>query len=113
MTTNKPRVVCHEVKAVGAPVTLKFIVREDVVDEYMSTLSERHRVVSSSPLIRLSDYEALHAECENLRRLLRRCEPVLIAHAGASHMTDGFRPRRNSWDELVEQIDAALHGGLP
>lgn len=57
--------------------------------------------------------EALQAECEQLRRLLQRCEPVLIAHAGASHMTDGFRPRRNSWDELVEQIDAALHGGLP
>lgn len=68
MKTNKPRVVCHEVKAVGAPVTLKFIVREDVADEYMSTLSESHPVVSSSPLIRISDYEALQAECESLRK---------------------------------------------
>ncbi len=67
MKTNKPEVVCHAVKAVGAPVTLKFIVREDIADEYMNTLSERHPVVSSSPLIHLSAYEALQAECEKMR----------------------------------------------
>lgn len=80
MTTNKPEVVCHAVKAAGAPVTLKFIVREDVADEYMSKLSECHPVVSSSPLIRLSDYETLREECEKLRGEVAGLHAALAAH---------------------------------
>lgn len=48
------------------------------------------------------------AECEKLRELLLQSAPIVHAHAGASHMLEGFRPRRNKWDALVEQIDAAL-----
>lgn len=40
--------------------------------------------------------------------LLSKCAPVMRAHAGASHMIEGFRPKRNQWDELVEAIDEAI-----
>lgn len=60
------------------------------------------------PRIRQSEYAALQAEREKLRNLLRHAQPVIRAHAEASHMLEGFRPRRNQWDELVEGIDAAL-----
>lgn len=52
--------------------------------------------------------EKLRAECEKLRNLLRHAYPIIKAHVGASHMLDGFRPKRNQWDELVETIDAAM-----
>lgn len=89
MKTNKPEVVCHAVKAVGAPVTLKFIVREDIADEYMNTLSERHPVVSSSPLIHLSAYEALQAESEKLRAAIRRlCNIYVVDDYYEGHLRD-------------------------
>lgn len=52
--------------------------------------------------------EKLQAECEKLRNLLRHAQPIIRAHAEASHMLEGFRPRRNQWDELAEGIDAAI-----
>lgn len=71
-------------------------------------------------LVRLSDCERLQAdrerlqaEHEKLRNLLRHAQPIIKAHAGASHMLDGFRPKRNQWDELVEAIDAAMQEDKP
>lgn len=52
--------------------------------------------------------DALHSEAEALRALLNKALPVVEAHAGASHMLDGFRPIRNKWDELVDGIRAAM-----
>ena len=60
------------------------------------------------PRVSEVDYEALQAECEQLRNLLRHAQPIIRAHAGASHMLDGFRPKRNQWDELVDAVDAAI-----
>ena len=57
------------------------------------------------PLIRQSDHIA---EAGRMVELLRECYPVMTAHAGTSHMLEGFRPRRNKWDELIDRIDAAL-----
>lgn len=54
-----------------------------------------------------SDYEALHAECEKLRAVLKRYHSIVKAHAGASHMLDGFRPKRNAYDDLVDQVEEA------
>lgn len=47
-------------------------------------------------------------EAEVLRALLGKALPVVEAHAGASHMLDGFRPARNKWDDLVDGIRAAM-----
>lgn len=47
-------------------------------------------------------------EAEALRELLNKALPVVEAHAGASHMLEGFRPARNKWDELVDGIRAAM-----
>ncbi|MDH2244849.1 hypothetical protein N5J76_03180 [Pseudomonas sp. GD03855] len=47
-------------------------------------------------------------EAEALRELLNKSLPVVEAHAGASHMLEGFRPIRNKWDELVDGIRAAM-----
>lgn len=58
--------------------------------------------------VSLEDYEALQAEFEKLRNLLRHAQPIIRAHAEASHMLEGVRPRRNQWDELVEGIDTAM-----
>lgn len=52
--------------------------------------------------------EHLQAEREKLRALLLQSAPIIHAHAGASHMLEGFKPKRNKWDALVEQIDAAI-----
>lgn len=51
---------------------------------------------------------ALRAEVEALRALLGKSLPIVEAHAGASHMLEGFRPTRNKWDELVDGIRAAM-----
>lgn len=111
MTTRKPEVVCHAVKAVGAPVTLKFIVREDVADEYMNTLSERHPVVSSSPLIHLSAYEALQAECETLRKDAERyrfAAKHLILAGGVERIGWLVAPLgKEQWDKCLDDTMAA------
>lgn len=59
----------------------------------------------------LEERDALNAENERLRNLLRRVHPIVQAHAGASHLLEGFRPKRNQWDELVDAIDAAMREG--
>jgi len=90
----RPRVVCIPVEQVRAP--------ED---------SGNHE----KPEAPLTDHERLQAEterlqagCEKLRNLLRHAQPIIRAHAEASHMLDGFRHRRNQWDDLCDRIDAAL-----
>src|SRR5690554_3214788 len=57
----------------------------------------------------LEQVDALKAECEKLRALLSQSAPIVHAHAEASHLLEGFRPKRNQWDDLAEAIDAALH----
>jgi len=52
--------------------------------------------------------DQLRAEVDALRALLSKSLPVVEAHAGASHMLEGFRPIRNKWDELVDGIRAAM-----
>lgn len=53
-------------------------------------------------------YKGLMNDYQQTLALLRQAAPIVHAHAGASHMLDGFRPKRNKWDELAESIDAAL-----
>ena len=55
--------------------------------------------------------KALQAENERLRNLLRRAHPIVCAHARASHLLEGLRPKRNQWDELADAIDAAKQQG--
>ena len=57
-------------------------------------------------------YKVLANRHQQTLALLRQAAPIVHAHAGASHMLDGFRPKRNKWDELAESVDAALakHG---
>lgn len=55
-----------------------------------------------------AERDQLREEAEALRALLNKALPVVEAHAGASHMLDGFRPARNKWDELVDGIRAVM-----
>lgn len=68
---------------------------------------------NSGEYVRLAEHEALQAECEKLRALLLQSAPIIHAHAGASHMLEGFKPKRNKWDELAEEIDAAMRSDKP
>ncbi|MAD27102.1 MAG: hypothetical protein CMK75_03605 [Pseudomonadales bacterium] len=52
--------------------------------------------------------EADKARIAELEAALSECAPVMRAHAGASHMLEGFKPRRNEWDDLCDRIDEAL-----
>lgn len=54
------------------------------------------------------EIDQLRAEVQALLALLGKSLPVVKAHAGASHMLEGFRPTRNKWDELVDGIRAAI-----
>ena len=103
MTTNKPEILAYRVGLAGEPDLGHWFGEENAHPEGYK----------AEPLIRLSDYEALQAECEKLRLLLSQSAPIVHAHAGASHMLDGFKPKRNKWDSLVEQIDAAMEERNP
>lgn len=50
----------------------------------------------------------LQAQRDHFANLLRQCKPVMVSHARASHLTEGFRPRLNRWDSLADEIQAAL-----
>lgn len=101
MTTNNPPI------AAWAPGTAlaKLASRHNNAP---CVLTDRPAEFNDAALVRLDDYEALRAECEKLRNLLRHAQPIIKAHAEASHMLEGFRPRRNKWDELAEGINAAM-----
>lgn len=51
---------------------------------------------------------AYKARIAELEAALSECAPVMRAHAGASHMLEGFKPQRNEWDDLCDRIHAAL-----
>ena len=106
MTTNNPPI------AAWAPSTAlaKLASRHNNAS---CVLTDGPAEVNDVALVRLSDCERLQADREKLRNLLRHAQPIIKAHAGASHMLDGFRPKRNQWDELVEAIDAAMQGDRP
>lgn len=58
-----------------------------------------------------AERDQLRIQVQHMLGLLRQAQPIVEAHAGASHMLDGFRPRRNRWDALAEAIAAALLAG--
>jgi hypothetical protein len=45
---------------------------------------------------------------EALIPLLKKSFPVMRAHAGASHMLEGFNEKRNKWDDLVDEIKSFI-----
>jgi hypothetical protein len=59
----------------------------------------------------------IHEEIEDLRdhnaallATLRLCLPVMAAHTRASHLTDGFRPKRNENDRILARVKRAIEG---
>lgn len=50
----------------------------------------------------------LRAENADLLAALRLCLPIVTAHTQASHLTDGFRPRRNENDCLLDRVKGAI-----
>lgn len=64
--------------------------------------------VSYASTERGKQIDQLRDEVEALRGMLGKSLPIVEAHAGASHMLEGFRPTRNKWDELVDGIRAAM-----
>lgn len=54
----------------------------------------------------LSNIAAGVRERDELRDLLQQSARHVFAHAAASHLTEGFRPVRNEWDELADKLRA-------
>ena len=48
--------------------------------------------------------KASNVMCDALLPILRKTFPIIRAHAGATHMLEGFNPKRNKWDDLVDEI---------
>ena len=44
----------------------------------------------------------------DLLAALRLCLPVMEAHTAASHLTDGFRPRENENDRILDRVREAI-----
>lgn len=129
MTTNKPEVVAHAThhdepmlfpssKEAAAycedgeePVALIRLCDYEALQSERDKLRaelETVKKVAYGNLELLDENAKLRAEVEALRALLGKSLPVVEAHAGASHMLEGFRPTRNKWDELVDGIRVAL-----
>ena len=49
---------------------------------------------------------------EELSTALRLCLPIIEAHTEASHLMDGFRPRRNKNDDILDAVKKAI-GDIP
>jgi predicted RNase H-like nuclease len=45
---------------------------------------------------------------KELLTALRLCLPIIEAEAKASHLMDGFRPRRNKNDDILDAVKKAL-----
>ena len=71
------------------------------------------KVMTRSCLDAEKERNAAIEQRDKLAGLLREAEPHVKSSAAASHMFDGFRPRRNSLDDLCERIDAALSEPTP
>jgi len=54
----------------------------------------------------------LRAQNADLLAALRLCLPIIEAEAMASHLTDGFRPRRNKNDDILDAVKKAI-GDIP
>lgn len=99
-----------------------FLERERALQDVLSAVTaERDRLlaelerayanynqVSYASTERGKQIDQLRDEVEALRGMLGKSLPIVEAHAGASHMLEGFRPIRNKWDELVDGIRAAM-----
>ena len=60
-------------------------------------------------------HDGLHETIRELRErgaallsALRLCLPIMEAHTGASHLTDGFRPMRNKNDDILDRVRKAI-----
>lgn len=94
MTTNKPEVMAWYTPATR--YTLPVVVLDD-------------RSQRGEPLIRLSDYEALQAECEKLRKDISAMVEALKEFSYGLHQTnDGEDDCRCSQCRFIRMRDAAL-----
>jgi hypothetical protein len=76
--------------------------------EWVQKTAKAHELGKHRADVLKDRVDKIQAEVEALRALLSKSLPVVEAHAGASHMLEGFRPIRNKWDELVDGIRAAM-----
>lgn len=47
---------------------------------------------------------------DDLLAALLLCLPIMEAHTEASHLTDGFKPRRNQNDDVLDKVKKAIEG---
>lgn len=98
MTTNKPEVVSWGIFYRG--VMQDFGYNEEAT-KAAAELDFHGHTLSIEPLIRLSDYQRLQAECEKLRNLLTEA----VKDRDEAEYSLGL--------DLVERIDAAMQGDKP
>ena len=104
MTTNKPEILGYCVKRDRG--------RWERSNNYY--LSPNPDMNYTIPLIRLSDYEALQAECEKLRRDAKRYRWLRDRIGGREHIEDEFvgHPGYSLSDLMAPEIDAAIDAAM-
>jgi len=60
------------------------------------------------PAVNPSMEKGALAVYEYVYPILMRVRPIISAHAGATHMLEGFHPKRNKWDDFVDEINELL-----
>lgn len=76
----------------------------------MNTVEENKKIIAE---IRWYNEKVAKQETviSDLLSALRLCLPIMEAHTGASHLTDGFKPRINKNDRILAKVNAAIEKG--
>lgn len=113
MTTNKPEIVAWFKPASDATLNSVDAV---ITDRSMKDRPEISTMGFTEPLVRLSDYEALQAECEKLRKDAERYRALRSMHWYDSPLAVVCNPKvaikPGSDCPSVERLDAAIDAAM-
>ena len=101
------------------PIT-EIAIRNESVMEHLNDLEKRAEAAEADAKSwaaqcadRVKDWDEMRARAEaaererdELRELLQQSARHVFIHAAASHLTEGFHPKRNEWDELADKLRA-------
>jgi len=79
----------------------------DILDHLNKPISS-HTMLDKKPYQPDDTIRELRAQKDNLLTALKLTLPILEAHTAASHLTGGFRPRRNKNDDILDRVKVVI-----